>query len=106
MQGPVKIIFAVALVAASTATARSLFATPPALSARDYPGAPKPVYEDRERAPYAMTYTEEASQSLGFHDGRAEVFSTKPQSHSYWPSFSGGLGGNGAMLKLQWHPGQ
>ena len=106
MRRTLQIVLGLVLLAAAPATARSLFAAPPALSAQDYPGAPKPVYDDHARAPYAMTYTEEAAQSLGFHDGRADVFSTQAPSHSYWPSLSGGLGGSGAMLKLQWHPGQ
>jgi hypothetical protein len=108
MRGLVKIIIGVALMATSLgpAAARSIFAGPPVLSAQNYPGAPRPIYPDRNDAPYAMTYTDEAVESLGFRNGRMDLFSTKPASHSYWPSFSGGVGGDGAMLKLQWHPGQ
>ena len=88
------------------ATARDLFAGPPAYSARNYPGAPRAVLNDNLPSPYAMTYTDEAVQNLGFRNGHMDVFATKPAAHSYWPSFSGGIGGDGAMLKLQWRPGQ
>ncbi len=71
-----------------------------------YPGAPKPVYDDTG-PPYAMTYVEEAAQSLGVRNGRMDVFSTQPSSSSsYMPSISGGVGGDGAMLRLKWHPGE
>jgi len=71
-----------------------------------YPGAPKPVYDD-ERLPYAMSYAEEAAQSLGVKDGHMDMFSTQPKSSSgYLPSISGGLGADGAMLRLRWHPGE
>ena len=69
-----------------------------------YPGAPKPVYDDK-KLPYAMNYAEEAAQNLGVQNGRMDVFSTKSTS-SYMPSISGGLGGDGAMLRLRWHPGE
>lgn len=72
-----------------------------------YPGAPRPVHDDPPPAPYAMTYMEDVARALGVKDGRMDVFSTQPQSSSsYMPSFSGGLGGDGAMLRLQWHPGE
>ncbi len=72
-----------------------------------YPGAPKPVYDAPRPSPYAMTYVEEAAQSLGVRNGRMDVFSTQPSSSSsYLPSISGGVGGDGAMLKLRWHPGE
>ena len=107
MRALVKIMVGAALLATSLgpAAARSIFAAPPVISAQNYPGAPRAVIDNPD-APYAMTYTDEAVQSLGFRDGRMDLFSTKPASHSYWPSFSGGVGGDGAMLKLQWHPGQ
>src|SRR5262249_13431228 len=108
MRGLAKIMVGAALLAMSLgpAAARSIFATPPPITAQDYPGAPKPADDDQRNAPYAMNYTDEAVQSLGFRDGRMDLFSTHPPSHSLWPSFSGGVGGDGAMLKLQWHPGQ
>jgi hypothetical protein len=108
MRGLAKVTISAVLVATSLvpATARTLFASPPAYTARNYPGAPRPVSDNNQSSPYAMTYTDEAVQNLGFRDGHMDVFSTKPAAHSYWPSFSGGVGGDGAMLKLQWHPGQ
>jgi hypothetical protein len=72
-----------------------------------YPGAPKLVSSETPRSPYAMTYVEEAAQSLGVQNGRMDVFSTQPKSSSsYMPSISGGVGGDGAMLRLRWHPGE
>ena len=57
-------------------------------------------------APYAMTYADEAAQSLGVKDGHMDVFSIPADSSGYVPSFSGGVGSDGAMLWLQWHPGE
>jgi len=72
-----------------------------------YPGAPKIVYDDPKPSPYAMTYMDEAARALGVQNGRMDVFSTQPQSSSsYMPSISGGLGSDGAMLRLRWHPGE
>ncbi|HVZ28030.1 MAG TPA: hypothetical protein VG798_05190 [Rhizomicrobium sp.] len=99
----VAVLIAVGIVPAA---GRDLFAGPPAYTARNYPGAPRPVINDNLPSPYAMTYTDEAVQSLGFRNGHMDVFSTKPAAHSFWPSFSGGIGGDGAMLKLQWRSGQ
>ena len=71
-----------------------------------YPGAPKQVYDD-PRPPYAMSYAEEAAQTLGVINGHMDVFSTQPKSSSgYMPSISGGVGGDGVMLRLRWHPGE
>jgi hypothetical protein len=70
-----------------------------------YPGAPKPVYDD-PKSPYPMTYTDEVAQNLGVRDGHVDVFSSRPvENNPFIPVVSGGLGGDGAMLKLQWHPG-
>ena len=69
-----------------------------------YPGAPKPLREEA-KSPYAMTYTDEVAQSLGVKDGHMDVFSTGPVS-GYMPSFSAGVDGGGAMLRLKWHPGE
>ena len=75
-------------------------------SPADYPGAPKPVH-DTAKAPYAMNYSDEAAQTIGVRDGHWDVFSAKPaENQPYLPSLSGGLGSDGAMLKLQWHPGE
>jgi hypothetical protein len=70
-----------------------------------YPGAPKPVYDDPS-TPYAMSYMEEAAGALGVKNGHMDVFSTRPASSRYMPSISGGLGGDGAMLRLKWHIGE
>lgn len=71
-----------------------------------YPGAPKPAVDDpRPSSPYAMTYMDEAARSLGVQNGRMDVFSTQSSS-SYMPSISGGVGSDGAMLRLRWHPGE
>ena len=74
-------------------------------SALHYPGAPKIVYDDHP-APYAMNYADEAARNLGIKDGRMDVFSTHPDSSSFLPSVSGGVGADGAMLRLKWHPGE
>ena len=70
-----------------------------------YPGAPRAVHYD-PRPPYAMSYAEEAAQNLGVKDGHMDVFSTRPGPSGYLPSVSGGLGSDGAMLRLKWHPGE
>ena len=89
------------------AIARPPFGAAPIASPTNYPGAPRPVYDDPPKAPWAMNYADEAVQSLGFRNGHMDVFSTKPpENNSYLPTLSGGVGGDGAMLKLQWHPGE
>lgn len=70
-----------------------------------YPGAPKPVYAE-ERSPYAMNYAEEAARNLGVRNGHMDVFSIAPDTSGYMPSISGGLGGDGAMVRFRWHPGE
>jgi hypothetical protein len=75
-------------------------------SAFSYPGAPKRTPEE-PKPPYPMNYTDEAAQTLGVKDGRWDLFSSHPASkNGFMPSISGSLGGNGAMLRLQWHPGE
>jgi hypothetical protein len=70
-----------------------------------YPGAPRPVHEV-SHLPYAMNYAEEVARNLGVRDGHMDVFSTSPEASGYLPSISGGVGGDGAMLRLKWHPGE
>jgi len=70
-----------------------------------FPGAPKPYYEEK-RLPYLMNYADQAAHSLGMREGRMDLFSSRPVQNSYMPVVSGGLGGNGAMIRLQWRPGQ
>ena len=55
-----------------------------------------------------MNYTDEAAQSLGVKAGRMDFFSTS-LSHDndpLMPSLRGGVDNGGAMLRLQWHPGE
>jgi len=109
MRYPGKIMVGVVLLAASLspALARIPFGAGPIQSPTDYPGAPKPVYDDDVKTPYAMNYADEAVQNLGFRNGHVDIFSTKPtENEAYLPAFSGGVGSDGAMLKLQWHPGE
>ena len=70
-----------------------------------YPGAPKPA-DNEQHTPYAMNYAAEAAQNLGIKDGHMDVFSTGQDSSGYVPSLSGGVGSDGAMLWLKWHPGE
>jgi hypothetical protein len=58
-------------------------------------------YADRERQPYAMTYSDEAAQRLGLADGRWEAFNSQASGPA-GPSFKGGLDTRGAVLRLQW----
>ncbi len=77
----------------------------PLASPLAYPGAPKPPPPEQQKQPYAMNYTDEAAETLGMRDGHMDVFSSKPAAHGFMPTISGGLGGDGAMLRLQWRPG-
>jgi hypothetical protein len=99
-----KIVVGVALLAASfsPAMARAPLGAGPLIAATNYPGAPRPIYNDGNISPYAMNYTDEAAQTLGLRDGRMDVFTAKPAQNQSSPTFSGGLGGQGAVLKLQW----
>ena len=60
-------------------------------------------YADSQAQPYAMSYTDEAAQQLGVHDGRWEAFATH-SSNPMVPSFKGGVDNGSAMFKLQWVP--
>ena len=62
-------------------------------------------YADQPSQPYAMNYTDEAAQRLGVQDGKWEAFSTH-SSNPLMPSLKGGIDSGGAMISLQWHPGQ
>jgi hypothetical protein len=70
-----------------------------------YPSGPQPAY-DNPKPLYPMNYTDEAAQTLGFRDGHLDVFSTAPANNPFVPVLSGGFSGGGAMLRLQWRPGQ
>jgi len=108
MRGVAKIMVGIALLATSPAMAHiATLGAAPITSAASYPGAPRPVHDDGIVSPYAMNYADEAAQSLGVRDGRVDIFTAQPaDNQSYLPTFSAGLGGDGAMLKLQWHPGE
>lgn len=74
-----------------------------------YPGAPKPVQQTDDndsKSPYPMSYSDEAAQNLGVRNGRMEFFNTGSQDSGLAPALTGGVDGGGAMLKLQWHPGE
>jgi hypothetical protein len=104
----IKVLLLVGFLAAACGTYASAMRVPNQdhlSSTLQYPGAPKPVYDD-SHSPYAMNYADEAAQNLGFRDGHMDVFSTQPKSSSYLPSFSGGVGSDGAMFHLKWHPGE
>jgi len=106
MRGKLLILAGIFMAYGSSASAMSIPGQNHLYSQLQYPGAPKPVYDD-PKLPYAMNYMEEAARTLGVKDGHMDVFSTgSSSSSSYMPSISGGLGGDGAMLRLRWHPGE
>lgn len=103
-----KFLFPIGLLVAAWGTPAAAMRVPDQdhLSAPlQYPGAPKPV-DDEQYAPYAMTYAEEAAQNLGVRNGHMDVFSIPQDSSGYVLSLSGGVGSDGAMLWLKWHPGK
>jgi hypothetical protein len=106
MRPTIKLMIAAMLLTASPAMARETFSIAGNIPATDYPGAPRPVLDDGSTKPYAMNYSEEAAASMGVHNGQMDVFSAQPgENEPFLPSVSGGVGSEGAMLKLQWHPG-
>ena len=80
--------------------------TGPALAFRiPEPNAPYPTphqqetrYAEREQ-PWATSYSDEAARRLGFQDGRWEAFGS---SDSAPYRLKGGIGANGAVLRLTW----
>jgi hypothetical protein len=62
-------------------------------------------YADQPSQPYAMNYTDEAAQRLGVRDGQWEAFEIH-SGNPLMPSLKGGIDNGGAMIRLQWHPGQ
>ena len=109
MRGPALALLVLSMAAASPALAGFGPRVPGSnslASPLSYPGAPKPAAPEQQKQPYAMNYTDEAAQTLGVRDGHMDVFTTHPTSRSgLVPTLSGGLGGDGAMLRLQWRPG-
>jgi hypothetical protein len=75
-------------------------------AATQYPGAPHIVRDDKP-SPYPMNYADEAAQNLGVRNGHMELFNAPSHdAEGLAPTVSGGVDGNGAMFKLQWHPGE
>lgn len=68
---------------------------------------PQPQPPPDKTVPYPMNYADEAAETLGIKNGHLDVFSIQPKSTgSLLPNVSGGVDHEGAMLKLQWHPGE
>jgi hypothetical protein len=63
-------------------------------------------YQTEAAPPYAMNYTDEAAQSLGVQGGRLDLFDTGRSDNGFVPALKGGVDGGGAMIRLQWHPGE
>ncbi len=60
-------------------------------------------YSDDAKPRYAMTYSDEAAQSLGVDGGKWEAFDTgHSASEPLMPAFHGGVDNGAAMIKLQW----
>src|SRR4051812_42576660 len=51
-------------------------------------------------SPYAMSYTDEAAQTLGMKDGKWEAFTPV---NPLMPRVNGGLDGGRPTVRLQWH---
>ena len=48
----------------------------------------------------------EVAQALGVKGGKMDLFDTGRSNSAYVPALKGGVDGGGAMLRLQWHPGE
>jgi hypothetical protein len=58
---------------------------------------------DSAKPAYAMSYSDEAAQSLGVAGGKWEAFDTgHSSSEPFLPSLHGGVDSGAAMIKLQW----
>lgn len=87
---------------------------PPAAQAAPVPGAPpllpprsSAARPDEPKPPYAMSYAEEAAQTLGMKDGHMDLFASRQMpGNPLVPTFSGGVDGQGAMLRLKWTDGR
>ena len=90
-----------ALTVAGPAAGQSRIAEPKIIA------LPQPQPLPDKTMPYPMNYTDEAAEALGIKNGHLDVFSVQPKSNdSLLPNVSGGVDHEGAMLKLQWHPGE
>ena len=59
--------------------------------------------DDAAKPQYAMTYSEEAAQSLGVDGGKWEAFDTGHSAgEPLMPALHGGVDDGAAMIKLQW----
>jgi hypothetical protein len=64
-------------------------------------------FENPAPSPYPMNYTDEVARAMGVQSGRMDLFDTGGSSDdSLLPSLKGGVDRDGAMIKLQWHPGE
>jgi hypothetical protein len=98
------ILLAFLAMIVGTASA-SAFAMPQTNAAWPTPHQLEARYADNTPQPYAMNYSDEAAQTLGVKDGRWEAFNTQ-SSDPLMPSLKGGIDHSGAMISLQWRPGQ
>jgi hypothetical protein len=63
-------------------------------------------YQDRQPTqPYAMSFTDEAAQTLGVKNGRWEAFDTGPSRNGLTTNLSGGIDRGHAVINLQLRPG-
>jgi hypothetical protein len=97
------LVFAAALIAGASPALAGTIPDPNAAYVSDHQLATR--YAQNQPQPYAMTYTDEAAQSLGVKDGRWEAFDTR-SNNPLVPSLKGGVDHGGAMVRLQWHPGE
>jgi hypothetical protein len=61
------------------------------------PGA---IARPTPRPSYPMTFSDEAAQTLGIHDGRWDAFSLAPKDKDAVPTVRGGLSGKGPNLQI------
>lgn len=94
--------FASAVLAASAASA-SPYRVPDGSAAWPTEHQKALRVAETQTQPYALTYADEAAQTLGVKEGKWEAFT--PRS-SDMPSVKGSLDGGRPMLILQWRPGQ
>lgn len=63
-------------------------------------------FAEEPNSPYAMTYMDEVARSLGVAGGKVDVFDSGRSRDPLMPSLKGGIDRGGAMLRLQWRPGE
>ena len=62
--------------------------------------------ETASPSPYPMNYTDEVARAMGVQSGRMDLFDTGQSHDDLMPSLKGGVDRGGAMIRLQWHPGE